>query len=184
MKKYLIFLFFIWANESLSADLCEAIALRDIAAIESPDSVLQRGEHDTAITQYRLNKLTGMTSFCSHGGYCYPTHVYIKGKKIEALRLTNCKIGKPSDSDDEEVTYSVDVVRIKNNSAKLRKDDLENKLLDMGLCNACADNVAEFYLKKPKSSCGKLAKQAIEGNPDAIEKLVNNFPDYCSYKYN
>jgi hypothetical protein len=56
------------------------------------------------------------------------------------------------------------------------------KFLEMGACNACADNIAQYYTKKPDSPCGKLAKQALEGNPDAIKKLVG-FPDYCIWKY-
>jgi hypothetical protein len=53
---------------------------------------------------------------------------------------------------------------------------------DMGTCSACADNIAQYYTKKPDSPCGKLAKQALEGNPDAVNKLVE-FPDYCRWKY-
>ena len=52
------------------------------------------------------------------------------------------------------------------------------KFLDMGACDACAGNIAQFYAEKPNSPCGRLAKQAIEGNPDAITRLVA-FPDYC-----
>jgi hypothetical protein len=54
--------------------------------------------------------------------------------------------------------------------------------LNMGLCNACADNVAQYYSRKPDSPCGRLAKEALEGNSDAIKKLVE-FPDYCVWKY-
>ena len=64
----------IYLNEAWSADLCKAVALRDVAAVEAPNSVLPRGSYDDAVTQYRVNKQTGMTTFCSHGGYCYPTH--------------------------------------------------------------------------------------------------------------
>lgn len=56
------------------------------------------------------------------------------------------------------------------------------KFQDMGLCSACADNVAQHYTKKSSSKCGKLAKQALEGNPNAIEEL-QSFPDYCTWKY-
>jgi hypothetical protein len=56
------------------------------------------------------------------------------------------------------------------------------KFADMGLCSACADNVAQHYTKKPRSECGKLAKQALEGNPKSIEEL-QSFPDYCIWKY-
>ncbi len=58
----------------------------------------------------------------------------------------------------------------------------KERFSEMALCNACADNVAQYYTKKPESRCGRLAKQAIEGNPAAIEKLLA-FPDYCKYKY-
>ena len=58
----------------------------------------------------------------------------------------------------------------------------KEKFMEMGACSACADNIAQYYTKKPDSSCGKLAKQALEGNPDAIRKLVQ-FPDYCQWKY-
>lgn len=56
------------------------------------------------------------------------------------------------------------------------------KFEEMGLCSACADNVAQNYTKKPSSKCGKLAKQALEGNPNAIEEL-QSFPSYCAWKY-
>jgi hypothetical protein len=162
------------------ADLCKAVALRDVAAVEAPDSVLARGSYDEAVTQYRVNKLTGMATFCSHGGYCYPTHVRINGQKVEALRLVNCSIGEPYDESNDEVFYSVDVVRSKNSAAELRLDDLDNKFLKMGLCSACAGNVAVYYVKKPASQCARLAKQALEGNPVAADKL-RGFPDYCHW---
>jgi hypothetical protein len=168
----------ICSNHVWSADLCKAIALRDVAAVEAPDSVLPRGSYDEAVTQYRVNKQTGMTTFCSHGGYCYPTHVRVNGQKVEALRLVNCKIGSPNYEDKDDVYYFVDVVRSKNTAAELRLDDLDNKFLEMGLCSACAGNVAMFYVKRPTSPCARLAKQALEGNPVATDKL-RDFPDYC-----
>jgi hypothetical protein len=56
------------------------------------------------------------------------------------------------------------------------------KFGDMGLCSACADNVAQWYTRQPESRCGKLARQALEGNPQA-ERLLTSFPDYCIWKY-
>ncbi|SPF42602.1 conserved exported hypothetical protein [Syntrophobacter sp. SbD1] len=58
----------------------------------------------------------------------------------------------------------------------------KEKFMEMGACSACADNITQYYTKKPGSPCGKLAKQALEGNPDAIRKLVA-YPDYCVWKY-
>ena len=56
------------------------------------------------------------------------------------------------------------------------------KFVNMGLCNACADNVAQYFVHKPNSKCGKLAKQALEGNTQAIE-LLRTFPNYCTWNY-
>jgi len=171
----------LFAGSSHAADVCEAVALRDVPAMEDPTSILSRGEHDPAVTQYRVNKKTGVTSFCSHGGYCCPTHLTVKGHKVEALRLTNCKIGKRYDdkNDPDEIMYDVDVYRSKNSADTLRYDDLDNKLLGTGLCSACASNAADYYLHKPNSRCAQLVNQAIEGNPIATKRPVD-FPGYCS----
>ena len=59
--------------------------------------------------------------------------------------------------------------------------DAKEKFLRMGACSACADNIAQYYTKKPDSPCGKLAKQALGGNPEATRKLVE-FPDYCTWE--
>ena len=56
------------------------------------------------------------------------------------------------------------------------------RLSRMGACSACADNIAQYYTKKPDSPCGKLAKQALEGNSEATRKIVA-FPEYCQWKY-
>jgi hypothetical protein len=153
-----------------------------VAAIESPDSVIPRGDYDEAITQYNVNKQTKMTSFCSHGGYCYPTHVFINGQKQEALRLVNCKVGVKAFEDADEISYEVDVDRARNSAATLRADDVENRFLEMGLCSACANNIAAFYVRKPNSTCGRLAKQALEGNPVAVAKLRDD-PGYCQFPW-
>lgn len=58
----------------------------------------------------------------------------------------------------------------------------KERFLEMGACGACADNIAQYYTKKPNSRCGKLAKHALEGNPEAIKKIAE-FPDYCQWKY-
>ena len=106
--------------------------------------MIPRGGYDEAITQYNVNKHTRMTSFCSHGGYCYPTHVFINGQKQEALRLVNCKVGAKAWEDGDEVSYAVNVDRARNSAAALRADDVENRFLEIGLCSACAGNVAAF----------------------------------------
>ncbi len=163
-------------NEA-SADLypCEAVALRNVGEAGVPGSSILRGNYYGGVTQYRVNKQTGVAEFCAHGDGCFPTHVRVNGQKVEALRLINCKIGERVYGDKENIFYSVDVVRSKNSSAVLRLYDLENKFVEMGLCNACASVVTSFYVKKPTSPCAQLAKQALEGNPVATDKLQKGF---------
>ena len=152
-----------------AADICKAVALRDVPAVEDPSSILRKGEQDGAITQYRVNRKTGKSSFCSHGGYCYPAY---------SLELLNCKVGaKDEYNDPEDVFYSVDVVRTKVPAALLRYDDLDNRLLDMGLCNACASSAADTYIRRPRSKCGRIVGAALEGNPEAAKALKDD--DVC-----
>lgn len=58
----------------------------------------------------------------------------------------------------------------------------KERFVQMGLGLAPADNVARFYVEKPDSECGRLAKRAIEGNPRAVELLLSN-PPYCTWQY-
>lgn len=149
---------------TFAADICKAIALRDVPAVEAPDTILKKGDLDTAITQYRVSK-TGRASFCSHGGYCYPA---------AGLKLLNCKVGAKGDFDDpDDVFYEVDVIRSKVPPALLRYDDLDNKLLSMGMCSACASNAADTYLKRPNSPCGRTVRSALEGSPVATKALTD-----------
>jgi hypothetical protein len=55
---------------------------------------------------------------------------------------------------------------------------VESKLLELGMCNVCADNAAAFYVKMPASRCAKLVLRALEGDPTAIVEL-KDAPDYC-----
>ena len=168
------------ATPAIAADICQAIALRDIHAVDVPDAVLKKGERDEAVTQYRVNKKTGEATLCSHGGACFPVAVTENGQKVEALRLTNCKVGAKDPFDDpDETFYNLDVIRSKVPAAELRIDDVDNKLLDMGLCSACASNVAYLYVKQPTSRCAKLTARALAGNPEAV-KTLKDFPDYCT----
>jgi hypothetical protein len=158
-----------FANAMVS--ICEAIAMRTTTKTENLYA-LKQGQTIDAITQYNVDRKTGAASLCSHGGGCYPA---------DALRLTNCSINKskPQYVDDNEVSYSLELIRSKVSPAKLRQNDVELKLLDIGMCSACADNAAAFYVKMPNSRCATLVRQALEGEPTAIAKL-NDMPDYCS----
>jgi hypothetical protein len=102
-----------------AADICDAVALREVRAIENSNAIIKRGEHDTGITEYRVEKKTGVKSFCSHGGYCYPAYATVNGREVESLYLTNCKIDKSFYEDIVFIIYSVVVIRSKVPTAKL-----------------------------------------------------------------
>ena len=98
------------------------------------------------------------------------------------MKLMNCQVGRKFSDDGDEMLYSVDVVRDKNSEEALRIDDLDNKLLEMGLCSACAGNAATYYIKRPESPCGRLTRKALEGNPAATSELLK-FPAYCQWPW-
>jgi len=96
-------------TKGFADDVCEATALRDVPAIEAPSSIIKKGQLDTAITQFRVDKRNGDTSFCSHGGYCYPTHIKVGGDKLQALRMKNCTVDAQGQEEraDDYVIYGV-----------------------------------------------------------------------------
>jgi hypothetical protein len=162
------------------ADICKAKVLRNVSPIDNPHYVLRQGAYDTAITQYRINKQTGRTSFCSEGGGCFPTHVNIGGHLVEALRMANCKIGALTWENAQERVYAVVVDRAANPPEVLRYNDADDSFIGMGLCRACAANLATIYVGKPNSSCAKLARQALQGDAEARRTLLSD-PAYCHY---
>lgn len=179
LRLLLLILVVLEGSSAWAADICRAIALQDIPSLENPSSILKKGDYDTAITQYRVSKKDGQDSFCSHGGYCYPRHITFSGKRTEVLSLTNCKIGKKDSYNDDEFTYyEIEVNRSNNSTKALREDDLENRLLERGLCSGCAGNAADTSLKHPKSKCAKLVKQALKGDKVAIARLSDDV-DIC-----
>jgi len=87
---------------------------------------------------------------------------FVKASEVEGIKET---IGKSSRTEvGQSYGYS------------------KQKFSEIGLCSSCADNVAQYYTKMPASQCGKLAKRALEGNPQALEEL-QTFPSYCQWHY-
>ncbi len=166
------------ASSGNGSDLCEAIALARVPSLDDPASALAPGEIDHSVTQYQIDKKTGVGSFCSHGGYCYPRFELEAGKPVEVLRLQNCRVGGKIDEDDDDTTYSVDLDRSKNSQTDLKWNDVKNTLLGMNLDEASSDEAAQYYVQKPTSRCGMLVKKALEGDPASKSKL-QEFPDYC-----
>lgn len=77
-----------------ASDLCRTKFLFDVAAIESPTSIMGAGSVLTGVTEFRLDNSTGRTSICSDDGYCYPEHVIRDGRRVVAQELVNCTIDR------------------------------------------------------------------------------------------
>jgi hypothetical protein len=183
IRLILLSLTIVIAGSVEAASLCKAIAVIDVATtLNGTAYTVSAGSYLEPVTTYKVDKGTNDSWFCSHS-LCYLTHLYRKGKKSEALRLINCRIGNVLSDGINDVTYYLDPIREKNSEDDLRRFDVINRLLDIGLCEVCADNAVNFYLKKPSSDCAKLVRQALEGNPTAIVKLTDSSQNFCQWEY-
>lgn len=171
-------------SSAFAADICRATVVHSVRANEEPNSILRPGSINTAIAQFTRDRRTGVTSYCSHGGYCYPTHVIVRGRRVEAQRLLNCSVdmAHPVRSGDKTI-YALTVDRQRNSPQALRIDDANNRLLEMGMCSACAGTAAEAYVRRPTSACGTLTRQALEGNPIARRRLVDGENNACTAEW-
>jgi hypothetical protein len=174
---------FLACGTAKADDVCVIKALRDVASIDDPTTMMQTGGQEDSITVYQVDRKTGVASFCQHGGYCWPETVTISGRKVTAIKLTNCSVDRqhPEPSEDE-ISYELLPDRPKIGQKVMRESDVADQLMRMGLCHACAQNDAAFYVHKPGSECGKLAKSSLEGNPDALAVLNGGRPGpACQY---
>jgi cell division protein FtsN/uncharacterized membrane protein YhaH (DUF805 family) len=57
--------------------------------------------------------------------------------------------------------------------------ELKNRFIDMGLCNACADNLAHHVRAQKESECSNLAIRALNGDQSAIVVLTEDNPSFC-----
>ena len=125
-----------------------------------------------------------------HNGYFNRYHEDVvsglcKGKVDEINSLIDYGYVEKSD-----VLAIMDVLGVKEIHGLLEKrseagksyDYFRKKLQEMGLCSACQDNVAQYLMKQPDSTCGKLAQKALAGDLGAIDDLVSG-PAYCVWKY-
>ena len=90
-------------------DICEATALRDVAALKSPSSIIRKEQLDMALTQFQGRQERRRHVLLLARGYCYLTHVKIGGDKLQALRMKNCTVDVrgEEEKDDDYVIYAV-----------------------------------------------------------------------------
>ena len=161
------------------SDLCKAIALTDASGwvgenrSAPPDIVIHKGDTYDEISTYSEDQKTGMGSFCTHGGGCVDRYVIRNGAKVEALRLKNCSIKKAAHPSPYADGLEFDLVldRSKVDAPTLRYSDVDARLVQLGMCNACADNAANEYIHHPQSACSQTVKSALEGDPEAAQDL-------------
>ena len=162
-----------------AADLCRARVLRNVHPMEYDAETIRRGETVDAVTQLMRDNRAGRAYYCSHGGYCLPTHVMIGGRRVPALRLLNCTVDMAHPYvDADTIYYELVMDRRRNSAATLRFDAIDNRLLDIGMCSACAWNAAYAYIHRPNSLCGVLVRRALAGSPAARRRLT--IDDACA----
>lgn len=159
--------------DSYAADLCKARVLRTMNSSKTNPYAMKKGEI-IGVTQYNIDKYTGLVQICGHGSGCYQGSIIIHKKHIPTIKILNCKVTSLYTEDEQFKYYGVEVDRSKNSKRDLRLDDIDNRLLDLGLCSACAGNYASEYVNHPNSRKSKLVKSALEGNPNAIDHLNND----------
>lgn len=80
-----------------------------MAAADIPPTI-EKGTVIQRVTQYVVDRKTGLTGFCAHFDTCYRATATVNGKQVKAVRLLNCTIDfkHPSKSEDE-VIYGLDL---------------------------------------------------------------------------
>ena len=66
--------------------------------------------------------------------------------------------------------------------ADVRFGDVRERLVRLGACSACADNIARHVVEQPASPCASLARRALGGEAAAVKDLLDD-PPYCAWKY-
>jgi hypothetical protein len=155
MKRLLVaILIYAFVTPSYAEYWCKALALRDTHYNESTDTLIRKGQVEAFTTD-------NGPDLCQHGGYCV---------KRRDFRLLDCDV-------------HLNPIRTKANTEDVRYSDIENTLVEMGLCNACAGNAASWYIYRPSSPTGQLVKAALEGNPLAKQKLQQDWDSIPNYPY-
>jgi len=97
------------ASGAMAAEACRAVVLADVAGWDNPADVRHKGEVICPVTEYAIETATGIGRFCAHGGGCYPRYATSGAKRVEVMRLTNCRIGalEPPIPGNDRTVYDV-----------------------------------------------------------------------------
>ncbi len=126
-------------------------------------------EAQLAGATWNQNHETVVASFC--GGKESEIDALVDGGFVSATEVVRIaaalgKTYRPKLQSTEGMTY----------------ESVRQALIEIGICAACADNIAQHFTQKPESACAKLARRALNGDTRAEDEL-QGFPDECKWVY-
>jgi hypothetical protein len=154
------------SGPALAGDVCTLVALRDVASIEDPTTMMGRGGHQGAITQYRVDQGSGVASFCQHGGSCWPETVSIDGRQETATKLTNCAVDRTQSSAfDGKVIYWLVPDRQKIGRQVMRESDVADQFVRLGLCLPARQTTRPFTSESPPRNAESSPRRHSRATP-------------------
>lgn len=152
-------------------DLCRTVVLRPISllyaeaegmpAAEAPPTI-SRGTVIRRVTQYVVDRKTGLTGYCAHFDTCYRATATVNGRQVKAQRLVNCTINfKNPNKDESEIIYGLEPDSQKNSAHDMRVYRAFDRLLSFGVES---ERLAQTSVDAPHSRCGRIARRAFAGD--------------------
>ncbi|WP_025885526.1 hypothetical protein [Asaia prunellae] len=137
------------------ADDCKGVLL---SSIPDHPEYGKAGEIVEMLHEYEGKPDGTPLTYAVHGGGIYPA---------DRVKILNCTISKTT----SDPYYKLTLNDTAENAYDILYQKTTEKLLALGLCNACASGVAEEYLKKPNGACGIMAARALHGDTSAVDFL-------------
>jgi hypothetical protein len=152
-------------------NLCKTIVLRPISllyaesegmpAAEAPPTV-KTGRVIRRVTQYVIDRKTGLTGFCAFRDTCYRATATVNGRQVKAQRLLNCTIDfNDPNKDQDEIIYGLIPDPRKNSAHDMRVYRAFEGLLAFGVES---EWLATASVDAPRSRCGRIALRALRGD--------------------
>jgi len=152
-------------------DPCNTIVLRPIAVLHAEEEgvapadiepTVKKGKIIRRVTQYVIDRKTGLTGFCVHFGWCYRATATVNGRQVKAQRLLNCTIDfKHPYRDEDEITYELRPDPRKIPAHDMRIYRAFDGLLAFGVES---ESLAIAAVDAPRSRCGRIARRALAGD--------------------
>jgi hypothetical protein len=156
---------------SLANESCQALVLRNVSSTEA-GSLHRTGQRLNDVTAYRINRRTFADEFCEHHGDCFPVHIVEAHRRVQTLKLLNCEINKSDRSIGARyVVYGTELARTSLTPVEIRIRNLRDRLLSLGFCGRCSNELATEFIRRPQSQCSTLIGDALKGQQRAFYDL-------------